>query len=86
MNRTAASSATLISTKRTASAARMDSGAGTSGKKRRLVQKNSAREATQSLATQVGTYAAEKLSDTFSVSHVLNLLVRSENPCVCKAA
>ena len=85
MNRPAVSSATLVS-KRSASAAGMDSGTATSGSKRRRVQKNSTREVTQSLAAQAGTYAAEKLSDSFSVSHVLNLLVLGENKCAHKAA
>ena len=84
MNWTAVSSATLAS-KRTASAAGMDGGAGTSGSKRRRIQKNSTTEVTQSLADQTDTYAAEKLSDSFSVSHVLNLLVLGENQCVHKA-
>ena len=86
MNWTAVASATLVFNKRSASAAGMHGGAGTSGNKRRRVQKNSTRETTQSLAIQAGTYAAEKFSDSFSVSHVLNLLVQGEKQYVHKAA
>ena len=56
----------------------MDASAGTLGGKRQRTQKNSTNEITLSLATQDGTYAAEKFSDSFSISHVLNLLVKSE--------
>jgi len=83
MNRAAVSSATLVSSKRSASAAGVDGGAKTSGSKRQRVRKM---DTTQSLAEQAATYAAEKFSDSFSVSHVLNLLVRCENQYVHKAA
>ena len=56
----------------------MDVGAETSGSKRQRTQKDSVRKATLSLAIQDGTYAAEKFSDSFSISHVLNLLIDSE--------
>jgi len=68
---------TLVSSKRSASAAGMEAGAETSGSKRQRVQKDS-KKAVQSLAVQNGIYAAEKFSDSFSISHVLNLLVESE--------
>ena len=56
----------------------MDVGAETSGSKRQRTQKDSVRKTTLSLAIQDGTYAAEKFSDSFSISHVLNLLIDSE--------
>jgi len=64
----------------------MNCGPGTSGSKRKRVQKNSTVEVTHSVADQAGTYAAEKFSDSFSVSHVLNLLVRGKGQYVHKAA
>ena len=85
-NWAAVSSATLVSSKRPASVAGMDGGSGTSGRKRRRVQKSSTRETTQSLAAQAGTYAAEKFSDSFTVSHVLNLLIQGENQYVHEIA
>jgi hypothetical protein len=48
-----------------------------SSSKRRRVQE-SIKTATQTLAVQSGIYAAEKFSDSFCISHVLNLLVESE--------
>jgi sulfur transfer complex TusBCD TusB component (DsrH family) len=36
------------------------------------------RDITQDLKVQNGIYAAEKFSDSFSISHVVNLLVRGE--------
>jgi hypothetical protein len=36
------------------------------------------RDITQELKVQNGIYAAEKFSDLFSISHVVNLLVRGE--------
>ena len=62
----------------------MEVSAGTSGSKRQRIQKNTVKGTTQPFANQVGTYAAEKFSDSFSTSHVLNLLVRGENQCVRK--
>ena len=79
MNRIAVSSAILMSNKRSSRTAGMNGSVGTSGNKRRRVQKSSTGETTQSLAAQTGTYAAEKFSDSFTVSHVLNLLVQGEN-------
>ena len=72
------SSVTLVSSKRSASAAGMDASAGTSGKKRQHVKKATERRTTDALAVQNGVYAAEKFSDSFSISHVLNLLVSGE--------
>jgi len=57
----------------------MGAGAEIPGSKRQRVQKDSTRTATQTLAVQNGIYAAEKFSDSFSISHVLNLLVESED-------
>ena len=71
--------ATLVSSKRSANAAGMEASAETGGNKRQRVQKDSVKTATQTLAVQNGIYAAEKFSDSLSVSHVLNLLVESEN-------
>jgi len=56
----------------------MDASAGTSGKKRQHVKKATERRTTDALAVQNGVYAAEKFSDSFSISHVLNLLVSGE--------
>ena len=56
----------------------MGASGGTSSNKRQRVQKNTAKKATETLAVQNGIYAAEKFSDSFSVSHVLNLLIESE--------
>jgi len=56
----------------------MEAGVEISGSKRQRVQKDS-RKTTQPLAVQNGIYAAEKFSDSFSISHVLNLLVESED-------
>ena len=78
MNRTAVSSATLVSSKRNASVARMDSSTGITGGKRQRVQKSSARTV-RPFDGEAGTYTAEKFPDSFSVSHVLNLLVQGEN-------
>ena len=38
--------------------------------------------ATQALSVQNGIYAAEKFSDSFCISHVVNLLVESEDQCI----
>ncbi|KAF9647703.1 hypothetical protein BDM02DRAFT_3270005 [Thelephora ganbajun] len=76
---TPVSSATLVSTKRSASAAGMEAGTEIPSSKRQRVQ-DSIKAATQALAAQNGIYAAEKFSDSFSISHVLNLLV--ENDCL----
>jgi hypothetical protein len=40
--------------------------------------KTKPRDITQDLKVQNGIYAAEKFSDLFSISHVVNLLVRGE--------
>jgi len=76
-------SMTAGSSKRSAGAAGMDSSAGTSGRKRQRTQKNSGKT-TQTLSEQAGRYAGEKFSDSFSISHVLNLLVEGENRHVHK--
>ena len=73
----AISSVTLVSSKRSASVAGMDASGGTSSNKRQRVQKNTMKKATETLAVQNGIYAAEKFSDSFSISHVLNLLIES---------
>ena len=75
----AVSSVTLISSKRSASAAGIEASTGTSGSKRQRIRKDTTRKTTQTLADQNGIYAAEKYSDSFSISHVLNLLVESED-------
>ena len=74
----ATSSVTLVSSKRSASVAGMGASGETSGNKRQRIQKNTTKKATETLAVQNGIYAAEKISDSFSISHVLNLLVESE--------
>ena len=71
------SSEPLASSKRSASVAGMDTSAETSGSKRPRV-KNIIKNTTSALAVQNGIYAAEKFSDSFTISHVLNLLVESE--------
>ena len=70
-----------MSSKRSASAAGMKVGAETSSSKRQRVQKNPTKTVADTLAIQNGTYAAEKLSDSFCISHVLNLLIKSEDFC-----
>ena len=72
------SSTTLVSSKRSASVAGMDASGGTSSNKRQRARKNTTKKTTETLAVQNGIYAAEKFSDSFSISHVLNLLVESE--------
>ena len=66
---------TRISSKRSASVAGMDANAGTSSSKRPRGTKKPAKKV---LANQNGIYSAEKFSDSFSISHVLNLLIESE--------
>jgi len=56
----------------------MKTSAEASGSKRKRTQKGPAKTTTQTLAVQNGMYAAERLSDSFFISHVLNLLIRSE--------
>ena len=75
---TAISSATLVSSKRSAGAAGMDTSGVASGSKRRRVEETIVKNTTSELAVQNGIYAAEKFSDPFAISHVLNLLVESE--------
>ena len=71
---------TLISSKRTASAAGMEASAETSsGSKRKRMQKGTMRPVAQTLADQNGVCAADKFSDSSSISHVVNLLVESED-------
>ena len=70
-----------MSSKRSASAAGMKVSVEISGSKRQRVQKNPTKTVADTLAIQNGTYAAEKLSDSFCISHVLNLLIKSENFC-----
>jgi len=67
----AISSATLVSSKRSASVAGMEASSGTSSNKRKRVQKNTAKKATETLTVQNGIYATEKFSDSFSISHVV---------------
>ncbi|KAF9645198.1 hypothetical protein BDM02DRAFT_687172 [Thelephora ganbajun] len=69
---------TLVSSKRTTSAAGMEASAEISGSKRQRIQKVSTKMATQTLVVQNGIYAAEKFSDSLSISHVLNLLAQSD--------
>jgi hypothetical protein len=54
-------------------------GTGASSSKRKRVQKNTIKFVKQTLTVQGGIYASEKFSDSLSVSHVLNLLVESED-------
>jgi len=61
----------------------MDASAGTSSRKRQRTQKNSGKT-TQTLSEQAGRYAGEKFSDSFSISHVVNLLVEGEDHRVSK--
>ena len=49
------------------------------GSKWQRVKDNSAKGTRKPFATQVGMYAAEKFSDSFSISHTLNLLIESED-------
>jgi len=56
----------------------MKTSAEASGNKRQRMQKGPAKTTTQTLAVQNGMYAAERLSDSFVISHVLNLLITSE--------
>jgi hypothetical protein len=69
------SSTTLVSSKRSAGAAGME--VSTEGSKRRRLR-GGPRKPMGLHKAQNGIYAAEKLSDSFSVSHVVNLLIRSE--------
>jgi hypothetical protein len=55
----------------------MDASVVASGSKRQRTE--TINRATMSLAAQNGIYAGEKFSDSFSISHVLNLLVESEH-------
>ena len=55
----------------------MDTNTGTSSSKRQRVAKKSVKKLKQTLANQDGIYSAEKFSDSFSISHVLNLLIES---------
>ncbi|KAF9649100.1 hypothetical protein BDM02DRAFT_3167171 [Thelephora ganbajun] len=75
---TPVSSATLVSSKRPTSAAGMEGGAEIPSSKRQRVQKDTVKRATKTLAVQDGIYAAEKFSDSFFISHVINLLVESD--------
>ena len=67
------SSQTLVSCKRSASAAKLDGSAAVSSNKRQRVKKP-----TKKHTVQNGTYAAAKFSDSFSISHVVNLLVAGQ--------
>ena len=78
-SRTGVSSTTLVSFKRSASTAGMEIGAGISGGKRQRTKEGIISMNRQSLAERDGIYSAEKFSDSFSISHVLNLLVKSES-------
>ena len=75
---TAVSSATLQWLKRSASVAGMDNSAVTSGIKRRRVGVDVIKDTMSDLAAQNDMYAAEKFSNSFGISHVLNSFVESE--------
>ena len=73
-------SVTLISSKWTAGAAGMEASTETSlGSKQQCMQKDTMRLVTETLAYQNGIQVVDKLSDSSSISHVLNLLVKSED-------
>ena len=78
MSYAATSSNTAVSHKRSAGTAGMDASELASGEKRQRMEKDASKKTTQHLGVQHGIYAAEKFSGSFSVSHVLSLLVRSE--------
>jgi len=69
---------TLVSSKRSASAAGMDVSAETSVSKRQRVQNDLAKTTTQTLAVQNCVYSAEGFSDSFCISHAVNLHIESE--------
>ena len=56
----------------------MDTSAVNSGSKRRRVKKIATRGTTRTLSEQDGIYSAEKFSDSFCISHVVNLLIKGE--------
>lgn len=76
---TAISSATVASFKHSASTAGLDTGAEALSTKWQRTGKDPIKKIMRSLAVQAGMYAAEKFSDSFSISHVLNLLIESEH-------
>jgi len=84
MSRTAVSSATLASSKRSASVAGVEASAGSPGSKRQRVEKDATETTTQSLTFQANAHVAKKFSGSFSVSHILNLHVMGENQYVRK--
>lgn len=64
--------------KRSATAAKLDTSGTTSSSKHRRLKENKTEEATDTLVTANKDYATWKFSDgSFSISHVLNLLVES---------
>ena len=71
---TAISSQTLVLSKWSASAAGLDGNAGVSSNKRQRVKNKPVKKT----IVQNGRYAAAKFSDSFSISHVVNLLVAGE--------
>ena len=56
----------------------MDTSAVNLGSKRRRVEKKTTRRTTRTLSEQDGIYSAEKFSDSFCISHVVNLLIKGE--------
>ena len=72
------SSMSCVSSKRSASVAGIDANVGTSSSKRPRVTKKPANGVAKLLENQNGIYSAEKFYDSFSISHVLNLLIKSE--------
>ncbi|KAF9780823.1 hypothetical protein BJ322DRAFT_1112224 [Thelephora terrestris] len=72
------SSATVASFKHSASTAGLDTGAEALSTKWQRTGKDPIKKIMRSLAVQAGMYAAEKFSDSFSISHVLNLLIEND--------
>ncbi|KAF9783684.1 hypothetical protein BJ322DRAFT_1109538 [Thelephora terrestris] len=72
------SSVSYVSSKRSASTAEMDTSAMSSSSKRPRVKKSSPKVPTQTLTDQNGIYSAHKFSDSFWISHVINLLVQGD--------
>ena len=67
-----------VSSKQSASAAGMGTDTEALGSKQQWV-KNNHKKTCEKFTTQVGKYATEKFSDSFSISHILSLLVESED-------
>jgi len=73
----AVSSTTLVSSKRSASAAGMEVSAETPGSKRQCVQNDLTKATTQTLPVQNCIYPTGRFSDLFCISRVLNLHIES---------